>query len=70
MLTERGELHVIKRIIFMDWLPPIEVSRISDGAKGIPLQERELFLIQSYSYCQSDMVYPSPFPLNFTKKDK
>ena len=54
----------------MDWLPPIEVSRISDGAKVIPLQERELFLIQSYSYCQSDMVYPSPFPLNFTKKDK
>ena len=31
----------------MDWLPPIGVSRISDGGKVIP--HKELFLIQSYS---------------------
>ena len=30
----------------MDWLPPIEVSRISDGGKVRP--HKELFLIQSY----------------------
>lgn len=29
----------------MDWLPPIEVSRISDGGKMRP--QKELFLIQS-----------------------
>lgn len=29
----------------MDWLPPIEVSRISDGGKVRP--QKELFLIQS-----------------------
>ena len=29
----------------MDWLPPIEVSRISDGGKVRP--HKELFLIQS-----------------------
>ena len=45
MLTEKGELHVRKGIIFMDWLPPIEVSRISDGGKVRP--HKELFLIQS-----------------------
>ena len=45
MLTERGELHVIKGRIFIDWLPPIEVSRISDGGKVRP--HKELFLIQS-----------------------
>ena len=45
MLTERGELHVRKGRIFMDWLPPIEVSRISDGGKVRP--HKELFLIQS-----------------------
>ena len=32
----------------MDWLPPIEVSRISDGGKMRP--QKELFLIQSASY--------------------
>ncbi|KAH0447412.1 hypothetical protein IEQ34_023745 [Dendrobium chrysotoxum] len=47
MLTERGELHVREGRIFMDWLPPIEVSRISDGGKVIP--HKELFLIQSSS---------------------
>lgn len=31
----------------MDWLPPIEVSRISDGGKVRP--QKELFLIQSDS---------------------
>nr|WKK50045.1 ribosomal protein S7 [Melastoma dodecandrum] len=31
--------------IFMDWLPPIEVLRISDGGKVRP--HKELFLIQS-----------------------
>lgn len=45
MLTGRGELHVRKGRIFMDWLPPIEVSRISDGGKVRP--HKELFLIQS-----------------------
>ena len=45
MLTERGELHVRKGRIFIDWLPPIEVSRISDGGKVRP--HKELFLIQS-----------------------
>ena len=45
MLTERGEVHVGKGRIFMDWLPPIEVSRISDGGKVRP--HKELFLIQS-----------------------
>lgn len=45
MLTERGELHVRKERIFIDWLPPIEVSRISDGGKVRP--HKELFLIQS-----------------------
>jgi hypothetical protein len=45
MLTERGELHVRKGRIFMDWLPPIEVSRISDGGKVRP--HKELFLIPS-----------------------
>lgn len=39
MLTERGELHVRKGRIFMDWLPPIEVSRISDGGKVRPHKE-------------------------------
>lgn len=29
----------------MDWLPPIEVSRISDGGKVRP--HKELFLIQA-----------------------
>lgn len=29
----------------MNWLPPIEVSRISDGGKVRP--KKELFLIQS-----------------------
>jgi len=29
----------------MDWLPPIEVSRISDGGKVRP--HKEFFLIQS-----------------------
>jgi hypothetical protein len=33
MLTERGELHVRKGMIFMNWLPPIEVSCILDGGK-------------------------------------
>ena len=47
MLTERGEFHVREGGIFMDWLPPIGVSRISDGGKVIP--HKELFLIQSYS---------------------
>ena len=32
----------------MDWLPPIEVSRISDGGKVRP--HKELFLIQSVRY--------------------
>jgi hypothetical protein len=41
MLTERGELHVRKGGIFIDWLPPIEVSRISDGGKVRP--QKELF---------------------------
>lgn len=41
MLTERGELHVRKGRFFMDWLPPIEVSRISDGGKVRP--HKELF---------------------------
>lgn len=44
----------------MDWLPPIEVSRISDGGKVRP--QKELFLIQSdysvrygsfFSFCLS-----------------
>ncbi|KAI5669102.1 hypothetical protein M9H77_18955 [Catharanthus roseus] len=33
--VERGELHVRKGIIFMDWPPPIEVLRISDGVKSV-----------------------------------
>jgi len=45
VLTERGELLVRKERIFMDWLPPIEVSRISDGGKMRP--HKELFLLQS-----------------------
>ena len=45
MLTKRGEVHVGKGRIFMDWLPPIEVSRISDGGKVRP--HKELFVIQS-----------------------
>ena len=47
MLTERGEFHVREGRIFMDWLPPIGVSRISDGGKVRP--HKELFLIQSDS---------------------
>ncbi|KAH0447684.1 hypothetical protein IEQ34_023496 [Dendrobium chrysotoxum] len=43
----KRELHVREGRIFMDWLPPIEVSRISDGGKVIP--HKELFLIQSSS---------------------
>jgi hypothetical protein len=45
MLTERGEFHVREGRIFMDWLPPIGVSCISDGGKVIP--NKKLFLIQS-----------------------
>lgn len=45
MLTERGEFHVREGRIFMDWLPPIGVSRISDGGKV--RSHKELFLIQS-----------------------
>ena len=45
MLTEKGELHVRKKIKFMDWLPSIQVSRILDGGKVRP--HKELFLIQS-----------------------
>jgi hypothetical protein len=33
MLTTRRELHIREGRIFMDWLPPIEVSPISDGGK-------------------------------------
>lgn len=39
MLTERGELHVRKGRIFIDWLPPIGVSPISDGGKVRPHNE-------------------------------
>jgi hypothetical protein len=33
MLTTRRELHIREGRIFMDWLPPIEISPISDGGK-------------------------------------
>lgn len=61
MLPERGELHVIKGIIFMDWLPPIEVSRISDGGKVRP--HKELFLIRKYSSVRYICNNPFPFEI-------
>ncbi|KAA3471113.1 hypothetical protein EPI10_016767 [Gossypium australe] len=58
MLTERGELHVRKGRIFMDCLPPIEVSRISDGGKV--RSHKELFLIQS-DYSKAGLPHTPPF---------
>lgn len=44
----------------MDWLPPIEVSRISDGGKVRP--HKELFLIQSdYSVRYGSFLFESSY---------
>lgn len=48
----------------MDWLPPIEVSRISDGGKVRP--HRELFLIQSdYSVRYGSFLFESSYRFKF-----
>jgi hypothetical protein len=67
MLTERGELHVRKGIIFMDWLPPIEVSRISYGGKVRP--HKELSDPHSVRFFSKIWFYPFPFSLDFITPD-
>ncbi|KAM7249915.1 hypothetical protein ACFE04_019694 [Oxalis oulophora] len=49
----KRELHVRKGRIFMDWLPPIEVSRISDGGS------RDLILLPSFIELEESIGGPA-----------